>query len=63
MDRPGLKDDQLYEGRDVALTTDLRDVFGEIAQKHLGATNLESILPGYAGGNLEVFWANLHLIR
>jgi len=49
-DWPGLKNDQLYEGRDLALTTDFRDVFGEIAQKHLGATNLKSVFPGYAGG-------------
>ena len=49
-DWPGLKNEQLYEGRDLALTTDFRDVFGEIAQKHLGATNLNSVFPGYAGG-------------
>ena len=30
-DWPGLKRDQLYEGRDLALTTDFRDVFGELA--------------------------------
>ena len=33
---PGLKTEQLYEGRDLALTTDFRDVFGEIARAHLG---------------------------
>ena len=33
---PGLKSEQLYEGRDLALTTDFRDVFGEVAGKHLG---------------------------
>ena len=31
-DWPGLKNDQLYEGRDLALTTDFRDVFGEVAK-------------------------------
>src|SRR6266851_1939198 len=46
---PGLKSDQLYEGRDLALTTDFRDVFGEIAAKHLGATNLSTVFPGYSG--------------
>src|SRR5437660_3156570 len=46
---PGLKSDQVYEGRDLALTTDFRDVFGEIASKHLGATNLKAVFPGYAG--------------
>ena len=48
-DWPGLKSEQLYEGRDLALTTDFRDVFGEIAYKHLGATNLKAVFPGYAG--------------
>jgi uncharacterized protein (DUF1501 family) len=45
---PGLKTDQLYEGRDLALTTDFRDVFGEIANRHLGNNNLQSVFPGYA---------------
>jgi uncharacterized protein (DUF1501 family) len=44
---PGLKDDQLYEGRDLALTTDFRDVFGEVAARHLGSTDSRSIFPGY----------------
>jgi len=44
---PGLEQEQLYEGRDLALTTDFRDVFGEIAQKHLGATNMKTVFPGY----------------
>jgi len=44
---PGLKNDQLNEGRDLALTTDFRDVFGEIAARHLGAANVQSIFPGY----------------
>ena len=48
-DWPGLKSDQLYEGRDLALTTDFRDVFGEIATKHLGTTNLKTVFPGYTG--------------
>jgi uncharacterized protein (DUF1501 family) len=52
-DWPGLNSSQLYEGRDLALTTDFRDVFGEIAQKHLGAPNLKAIFPGYAGGKFR----------
>jgi uncharacterized protein (DUF1501 family) len=44
---PGLKSHQLNEGRDLAVTTDFRDVFAEIAKKHLGATNLNAIFPGY----------------
>lgn len=50
---PGLKNDQLYEGRDLALTTDFRDVFGEIASRHLGTTNLKSVFPGYALNNSQ----------
>lgn len=45
---PGLKNDDLYEGRDLALTTDFRDVFGEIAAKHLGTRNLQELFPGYS---------------
>jgi uncharacterized protein (DUF1501 family) len=44
---PGLKSHQLYEGRDLAITTDFRDVFAELAKKHLGATDLNAIFPGY----------------
>jgi uncharacterized protein (DUF1501 family) len=44
---PGLDNDQLHEGRDLALTTDFRDVFGEIASRHLGNKNSKSLFPGY----------------
>lgn len=47
-DWKGLKPDQLNEGRDLAVTTDFRDVFGEVAQKHLGNKNLDKIFPNYA---------------
>ena len=45
---PGLEREQLYEGRDLALTTDFRSVFAEITAGHLGATNLTKIFPGFA---------------
>ncbi|MDD5543767.1 MAG: DUF1501 domain-containing protein [Acidobacteriia bacterium] len=44
---PGLDERQLYENRDLALTTDFRDVFSEIVSKHLGCTNLSRVFPGY----------------
>ena len=44
---PGLKDDQLHENRDLALTTDFRDVFAEVATRHLGSKDSKSIFPGY----------------
>ena len=47
---PGLKTDQRYEGRDLAVTTDFRDVFSEVVVKHLGATTAMAarVFPGYA---------------
>ena len=44
---PGLAPDQLFEGRDLALTTDFRTVFAEIATKHLGATTIDPMFPGF----------------
>jgi uncharacterized protein (DUF1501 family) len=44
---PGLAPEQLYEGRDLALTTDFRAVFAEVASKHLGAKNLDGLFPGF----------------
>src|SRR5436190_623380 len=42
---PGLKD--LYEGRDLVMTTDFRDVFGEVLTKHLAVPSLASVFPRY----------------
>jgi len=47
---PGLEPEQLYEGRDLALTTDFRSVFSEVAARHLGAKRLDVLFPGFAGG-------------
>ena len=33
-----------FEGRDLAVTTDFRDLFGEILARHLGATDLSAIM-------------------
>jgi uncharacterized protein (DUF1501 family) len=44
---PGLEQEQLYEGRDLALTTDFRPVFAEVVQDHLGARALDRIFPGF----------------
>jgi len=46
---PGLAPEQLYENRDLALTTDFRAIFGEVAMCHLGAKGLQNIFPGYNG--------------
>jgi uncharacterized protein (DUF1501 family) len=45
---PGLEQEQLYEGRDLALTTDFRSVFAEVVSDHLGARALDRIFPGFA---------------
>jgi len=44
---PGLAAEQLYEGRDLALTTDFRDVFGEVLAGHLRLKNPAPVFPGY----------------
>jgi uncharacterized protein (DUF1501 family) len=46
---PGLQPDQLYEQRDLAITTDFRDVLGELARTQLGTTS-ERMFPGYTPG-------------
>ncbi len=50
---PGLEQEQLYEGRDLALTTDFRAVFSEVLDRHLGATDLSRVFPGYEARRLE----------
>ena len=45
---PGLAEDTLYDGRDLAVTTDFRDVFAEVVTKHLGVGDAGPIFPGYA---------------
>lgn len=44
---PGLSEGQLYEGRDLALTTDFRTVLGEAVVRHMGNKNLEAVFPGF----------------
>jgi len=43
---PGLANEQLNEGRDLAVTTDFRKVLGEAAYRTLGSRNMEIIFPG-----------------
>ena len=44
---PGLAVEQRYDGRDLAVTTDFRDVFAEIVVRHLGVADARPIFPGY----------------
>ncbi len=42
---PGLENEQLYENRDLAVTTDFRQVLGEAAYKTIGAEDLARVFP------------------
>ncbi|MBS1817975.1 MAG: DUF1501 domain-containing protein [Acidobacteria bacterium] len=44
---PGLAAEQRYDGRDLAVTTDFRDVFAEVVVRHLGVPDASRIFPGY----------------
>ena len=46
---PGLEKEQLYEGRDLALTTDFRDVLGGVGERASWATGRRADLPGVSG--------------
>ncbi len=46
---PGLEPEQLYEQRDLAVTTDFRDVLGEFVSRHLGRSS-DQVFPGYKPG-------------
>jgi hypothetical protein len=43
----------LFEGRDLAVTTDFRTVLSELVGGHLGQNDLSSVFPGFkSGGSL-----------
>src|SRR5262249_31165085 len=44
---PGLQPEQLYEARDLAVTTDFRDVLSELVANHLGNPQVGAVVPGY----------------
>lgn len=44
---PGLEREQLYEGRDLAITTDFRTVCSEVVTKHCKAKDLTKIFPNF----------------
>jgi uncharacterized protein (DUF1501 family) len=46
---PGLAVEHRYEGRDLAVTTDFRTVFGEVVRRHLGLADTRTVFPGFAG--------------
>lgn len=53
---PGLAPEARHEGRDLAVTTDFRALFGEVLTGHLGATDLASVFPDFTPtGRLGLF--------
>jgi uncharacterized protein (DUF1501 family) len=44
---PGLAPEHLYEGRDLALTTDFRNVFSEVLIRHMDIKNISPVFPGF----------------
>lgn len=54
---PGLEKEQLFEGRDLQVTTDFRTVLSELVREHLGRKDLSSVFPGFQQG------ASLGLLR
>ncbi|MBI2840098.1 MAG: DUF1501 domain-containing protein [Acidobacteria bacterium] len=44
---PGLHADQLYDSRDLAVTTDFRLVLSEVLDKHLGCSSIGQVFPGF----------------
>ncbi len=46
---PGLDQSQLYEGRDLAVTTDFRLVLSEVVSRYLGNRDLKTVFPGFEG--------------
>jgi uncharacterized protein (DUF1501 family) len=45
---PGLASSQLFEGRDLAVTTDFRDAFSEVLRRHMGVSDLGKIFPSFS---------------
>ena len=53
---PGLAPEARHEGRDLAVTTDFRALFGEVLSGHLGTTDLASVFPDFVpSGRLGLF--------
>lgn len=49
-DWPGLEAEQLYEARDLDVTTDFRTILVELISKHLGNRKMATVFPGFNPG-------------
>jgi len=47
---PGLAEERLWQGRDLAVTTDYRDVYAELLRDHLKHRDVAAVLPDYTPG-------------
>lgn len=54
---PGLSNDVLEEGADLAVTTDYRSVLTEIMAGHMKAGDLRTVFPGFVAGSALGLWA------
>lgn len=54
---PGLADGDLYQGRDLEITTDFRSVYAELADRHLGVADTASVFPGFQRENIGLLYA------
>ena len=52
-----LAKENLEDGRDLAVTTDFRSVFSEVADKHLGINNDKVLFPNWSGNKIGVMRA------
>ncbi len=52
---PGLEPQNLFEGRDLQVTIDYRDILSEIVQDRLGNNNIASVFPEYTPTMRGVF--------
>jgi uncharacterized protein (DUF1501 family) len=57
---PGLRNDQLYDGADVRITTDFRRVLSEIITRRLGNPNISQVFPDYSGFTPLDFMVNAY---
>jgi uncharacterized protein (DUF1501 family) len=55
---PGLEPGQLYQRRDLAVTTDFRSVIAVVLERHMGLSDeqVDTVLPGAPPASLELTW-------
>lgn len=53
---PGLEPELLYEGRDLALTTDFRAVCGDVLTHHMSQRDLTKVFPGFKLSGRVLGW-------